>query len=298
MSKIVAARLFTLFALSLSFPAWADYGSLWSLVSVDPDYQSAKKCGKDAFVVISWNVSNFGGDEPPKRIEMVSNVLRHAEMAFILEVSASFQGPKAVAVLHDALMRKGAKWQYSVSNPSTPEPAGKHTSERIAFLWKDSPSLKLGANSAELVTAIEKTVAREPITVWAIGRKIGKAELIAFHARPEGSGAHEEGAAIANYARTVTAGHQKGVQTVVLGDFNLSKDKLDPLFVPIGFRSGISGATTLRKDGEGLSKKRDNAYFNGEGVCEAGRIRTDKLFGTDSVRASDHLPIYVAFEAK
>lgn len=285
-----------------AFDAKADYKELWSLGAIDPDYVAAKKCGANAFVVVSWNVVNFGGNESPERVESLAKILKHSELAFVLEVSGSHQGPKAAAVLQEELSRKGSKWRIAVSDATTPEPAGKNTSERVVAYWK-SHAVSVGALSAGLVKNLSGSVAREPYRIDAISPRLGKVEFFAFHARPENSGALEESILVAKEASALsllTSGSQKSesdVGTVVLGDFNLSKQQLDRLFVPHGFTAGISGATSLRKNGDGVSRKRDNAYFRNVSVCEAGRIRTDKIFGTASVKVSDHVPVYLAIQA-
>lgn len=285
-----------------AFDAKADYKELWSLGAIDPDYVSVKKCGADAFVVISWNVINFGGDEPIKRIENLAKILRNSELAFVLEVSGSHQGPKAAAALQEELSRKGSAWRMSVSDATTPEPAGKNTSERVVAYWK-SHAVSISALSAGLVKNLSSSVAREPYRIEAISSRLGKVEFFAFHARPENSGALEESILVAREASALSLltsdGRKSGtdIGTVVMGDFNLSKKQLDRLFVPHGFTAGVSGATSLRKNGEGVSRKRDNAYFRNVSVCEAGRIRTDKIFGTASVKVSDHMPVYLAVQA-
>lgn len=277
-----------------AFDAKADYNELWSLGAIDPDYVAAKKCGPDAFVVISWNVANFGGNEPAERIESLAKILRYSELSFVLEVSGSFQGPKAAAMLQEELMRKGARWRIAVSDATTAEPAGKNTSERMVAYWKQH-AVSMGALNSGLVSELAPTVAREPYRIEAITSKLGKVEFYSFHARPEGSGATEEAALVAAHLGSKRASSEIG--TVVLGDFNLSKTQLDKAFVPRGFQAGVSGATSLRKNGDGVSRKRDNAYFRNVSVCEAGRIRTDKIFGTNSVNVSDHVPIYLAIQA-
>ena len=277
-----------------AFDAKADYKELWSLGAIDPDYVAAKKCGPDAFVVVSWNVANFGGNEPSERIENLTKILRYSELAFVLEVSGSFQGPKAAAALQEELSRKGARWRIAVSEATTPEPAGKNTSERMVAYWK-SYAVSVGALNSGLVSELAPTVAREPYRIEAITPKLGKVEFYSFHARPEGSGALEEAALVATHLGSKRTPSDIG--TVVLGDFNLSKAQLDKAFVPHGFQAGVSGASSLRKNGDGVSRKRDNAYFRNVSVCEAGRIRTDKIFGAKSVTVSDHVPIYLAIQA-
>lgn len=277
-----------------AFDAKADYKELWSLGAIDPDYVAAKKCGPDAFVVISWNVANFGGNEPSERIENLTKILRYSELAFVLEVSGSFQGPKAAAALQEELSRKGARWRIAVSEATTPEPAGKNTSERMVAYWR-SYAVSVGALNSGLVSELAPTVAREPYRIEAITPKLGKVEFYSFHARPENSGASEEAALVASYLGSKRTPSDIG--TVVLGDFNLSKAQLDKAFVPHGFQAGVSGASSLRKNGDGVSRKRDNAYFRNVSVCEAGRVRTDKIFGTDSVKVSDHVPVYLAIQA-
>lgn len=271
----------------------ADYQKLWSLGAIDPDF-TPRQCGKGALVAVSWNVANFGNEDKKGRLDAVVSVLRHADIVFVLEVSGSFHGPQSAALLQDALSRTEAKWQMKVSDATSAEPAGKNTVERVVVYWRPD-RVKIGEINAGLVSALSGTVAREPFRIETVGKNTGKVEFYSFHARPEGSGAIEEAALVANFVHR-NGNVPRDVGTIVLGDFNLSRSQLDKAFVPYGFQGGISGASSLRKKGDGLSRKRDNAYFRNAPVCESGRVRTDKIFGTDSVRVSDHVPIYVVLE--
>ena len=75
----------------------------------------------------------------------------------IVEVVAGLGGSQAVARLADELNRKGSKWDYSISDPTTGSPS---KSERYAFLWKTSKLKKIGA--AFLENKYQTEIEREP----------------------------------------------------------------------------------------------------------------------------------------
>jgi hypothetical protein len=84
--------------------------------------------------LLSWNIANLGKSKDDGEIEAMVRVIKDFEVVAIQEVVAGPGGPQAVARLVDALNRRGSKWDYVVSNPTS---GGKGV-ERYAFLWKPS----------------------------------------------------------------------------------------------------------------------------------------------------------------
>lgn len=73
------------------------------------------------------------------------------------EVVAGHGGAQAVAKLADELNRKGAKWDYIVSDPTS---SSAYKTERYAFLWKTSKVKKIGKAWLEKKYHLE--IDREP----------------------------------------------------------------------------------------------------------------------------------------
>ena len=83
----------------------------------------------------SWNIRHMGKSKSAEEIEFMAKTLRNYDVVAIQEVVAGNGGAQAVAQLADELNRTGAKWDYSVSNPTQ---SSKYSSERYAYLWKTS----------------------------------------------------------------------------------------------------------------------------------------------------------------
>ena len=69
--------------------------------------------------ICSWNIQNFGKSKSDNEIEFIANTIRNYDAVAIIEVVAGYGGSQAVAKLADALNRKGTKWDYSISDPTT-----------------------------------------------------------------------------------------------------------------------------------------------------------------------------------
>ncbi len=63
----------------------------------------------------------------------MAELVRDADIVAIQEVVAGYGGAQAVARLVDNLNRKGAKWDYVISDPTN---SPKYVTERYAFIWK------------------------------------------------------------------------------------------------------------------------------------------------------------------
>jgi deoxyribonuclease-1-like protein len=86
--------------------------------------------------VCSWNLENFGKSKSDTTIEFIANTIKDYDVVAIQEVVAGYGGSQAVAKLCDVLNRKGAKWDYTVSDPTSSN--NSYKVERYAFIWKTS----------------------------------------------------------------------------------------------------------------------------------------------------------------
>ncbi|MBF0240650.1 MAG: hypothetical protein HQM12_23360 [SAR324 cluster bacterium] len=118
------------------------------------------ECQPDAISVMSWNIQNLGGSlyrkAPSKDIselETIIQTVKGSDIVAIQEVMVS-TGAKAIALIADGLNRTGAKWDYSVSDPTS-----GRGSERYAFLWKTS---KVFLVKAWLSQSLSDPLDREP----------------------------------------------------------------------------------------------------------------------------------------
>ena len=75
----------------------------------------------------------MGKSKDDQEIEVMAQSLKDADLVAIQEVVAGYGGSQAVARLAEALNRKGDRWDYRISDPTSSTP---QTREKYAFLWK------------------------------------------------------------------------------------------------------------------------------------------------------------------
>ena len=107
--------------------------------------------------LLSWNIENFGQSKSNQEISFIANTLRDYDIVAIQEVVAGDGGAQAVAKLADELNRKGTKWDYVISDPTS---SSAYKTERYAFLWKTSKIKKIG--KAWLEKRYHLEIDREP----------------------------------------------------------------------------------------------------------------------------------------
>jgi endonuclease/exonuclease/phosphatase family metal-dependent hydrolase len=107
--------------------------------------------------VISWNVENLGKSKSDSTITYIANTLKNYDVVALQEVVAGYGGAQAVAKLAEELNRKGSKWDYVISDPTT---SSAYKTERYAFLWKTSKVKKIG--EAWLEKKYSQEIDREP----------------------------------------------------------------------------------------------------------------------------------------
>jgi len=246
---------------------------------------------QDTLSIVSWNLKNLGKSKDAGEITHIANTVRNFDVIAIQEVVAGPEGPKAVARLHDELNRKGAKWDYRISNPTS---GGGNKSERYAFVWKTS-RLKL-VGDAWLEDKYHQEIVREPYFI-RMESASGVFTLVNFHAITKSDKPETE----IKYFRFLPQRYRSH-RLIFTGDFNLpqSHTVFNPL-KKMGFISAMQGQkTSLRQaciDGDCLASEFDNfflqpAYFT---LHSKGIIPFYQAF-EDLKQArlvSDHVPIFI-----
>jgi endonuclease/exonuclease/phosphatase family metal-dependent hydrolase len=241
--------------------------------------------------VISWNVENLGKSKSDSTITYIANTLKDYDVVALQEVVAGYGGSQAVAKLVKELNRKGAKWDYVVSEPTS---SSAYKTERYAFLWKTSKVNKIG--DAWLEKKYNLEIDREPYyCTFKYDKK--SVTLVNFHAITKSKQPETE----IKYFKFLPAQYPL-LNLMFIGDFNCpeSHTVFNPL-KKMGFASVFENQkTTLKKEcdkKECLASEFDNIWYN------SSKIKVLKkdviLFYTDfddlklAGEISDHIPIWV-----
>lgn len=243
--------------------------------------------------ICSWNLEKFGKSKDDQAIEFIANTLKEFDVIAIVEVVAGYGGAQAVSRLNDELNRKGAKWDYIISEPTTSSPNKK---ERYAFIWKTSRVKLIG--KAWLENKYQVEIEREPF--FATFRSEGKEfTLITFHAITKSQQPEKE----IKYFKYFPIEYPKN-NLLICGDFNCpeSNSVFNPL-KSIGYKPILSGQkTTLRqtcKNNDCLASEFDNLFYDYKknSFIKSGVVSFYKSFSSmkEAKKISDHLPIYFQF---
>jgi endonuclease/exonuclease/phosphatase family metal-dependent hydrolase len=247
--------------------------------------------------ICSWNLENFGKSKSESEIDFIANTLNKFDVVAILEVVAGDGGADAVSRLSDALNRKGTKWDYSISNPTSSTNAYKV--ERYAFLWKTAKIKKVGDAWLEKKFSLE--IDREPY--FANFKAEGKQfTLAAFHAITKSKQPETE----IKYFKYIPAEYPD-LKIIFCGDFNCpqSHSVFNPL-KNMGYVPALVGQKTSLKQkcvgDQCLASEYDNFFYKKDSynLLRAGIIAFYKSF-TDLKEArkiSDHVPIFLEVEWK
>lgn len=243
--------------------------------------------------LVTWNLLNLGRSKDARELDFIADVLRGYDLVAVQEVSTGPAGAQAVALLADALDRRGADWDYTISDPTSGS-----GSERYAFLWKTA-RLRL-AGPAWLEATLADAIDREPFLARfeAGGRRL----LVAsFHAVPRDKKPQAEIARL-------DALHRRYADDalLVVGDFNLSQqDEAFDGLKALGYAPALVGQkTSLRmKPKESglpdahLANEYDNIFYEPAALHadSAGVVDFTGRFATlQEARAiSDHLPVFL-----
>src|SRR6187399_500 len=114
---------------------------------------------KDKVQICSWNLMDFGKSKSDVEMEFIASTVKDYDIVLIQEVvSKDPGGAQAVGRLGEALSRKGAKWEYRISDPTSGD--NSYKKERYAFLWKTARVTLVGKPWLEQKYTVE--IDREP----------------------------------------------------------------------------------------------------------------------------------------
>lgn len=203
-----------------------------------------------------WNLHDFGKSKSEVEIDFIANTIKTFDIIAIQEVVASEGGAQAVARLADALNRKGAKWDYAISDPTS---SSAYKAERYAYIWKPGRVLLFG--NPWLEKRFSQQIDREP---FLANFKVGNDQftLVNFHAITKSMQPETE----IKYFKFFQEEYPS-LNLIFSGDFNCpqSHSVFNPL-KKVGYMPIIMGQkTSLRKNcisNECLASEFDNIFFN------------------------------------
>ena len=245
--------------------------------------------------LMSWNLKDFGSSKTDEDISAIAEIIKPYDIIAIQEVVAGPGGAKAVARLHEALNRKGTKWDYEISPVTSGSSA--HKAERYAFFWQASKVNRVGKGWME--KKYGDLIEREPFYA-RFSVKGKKITLINFHAITKSQQPETE----IKYFKFFPMEYP-GEALVFCGDFNVPQSH--SVFNPIkkmGYISALIGQkTSLRQRciaDDCLASEFDNFYFDGKKLklLSAGIIHFYRHFAniSDARKISDHVPIFSTIE--
>ena len=104
-----------------------------------PPKTSKKEERTDRVKFVTWNLYNIGLSKDDEEMEYIASLLRNYDIVAVQEVSTQISGPRAITKLNEELSRKGSKWDYVISDPTSGAGA-----ERYAYLWRAEKVKLLG----------------------------------------------------------------------------------------------------------------------------------------------------------
>ncbi|QOW09799.1 endonuclease [Kaistella flava (ex Peng et al. 2021)] len=243
--------------------------------------------------LLSWNIENLGKSKSDFTITYVAETVKNYDIIAIQEVVAGYGGAQTVARLADELNRKGAKWDYTISDPTS---SSAYKTERYAFIWKTSKVKKIG--KAWLERKFHLEIDREPYfcTFQYEGKQF---TVVNFHAITKNRQPETE----IKYFKFLPHEYPN-LNLIFAGDFNCpqSHTVFNPL-KKMGYRSILMNQkTSLKKECREdlcLASEFDNMYFNAAKIkhLNSGVIHFYKNFNSleDARKISDHIPIWFEF---
>ena len=245
----------------------------------------APKSGQ--YMIVYWNACNFGKTKKADILNAMSEMVKNADIVVILEVSVSDAGAQAVARFSDTLNRKGAKWDYIVSDPTSGE-----GSERVAICWKTS-RVEGMRKTARLLLDVASSIDREPF--FMDFRVDGKLLSVGgFHAVPTAKHPEHDFAVLAESSLM-----RSGERMIFGGDFNLPAKKVQAPLRSLGLETFLEVPTSLgtkiHADGSYFSKEYDHICTRGIHVKQVGIADQVQYMNNDLTlgrNISDHVPVY------
>jgi deoxyribonuclease-1-like protein len=243
--------------------------------------------------LLSWNLENFGKSKSGQEILFIANTIKDFDIVAIQEVVAGNGGTRAVAKLADELNRKGSKWDYCISDPTS---SSAYKTERYAFLWKTKTVKLKGKPWLEQKFHLE--IDREPYyaTFEIKGRTI---TIASFHAITKSKQPETE----IKYFKFLPQEYSH-LNLIFAGDFNCpeSHTVFNPL-KKLGYTPILQNQkTTLKTKPRGnnyLASEFDNVFYKNNSIncIKSDVILFYKSFNSlqEARKISDHIPIWVEF---
>jgi endonuclease/exonuclease/phosphatase family metal-dependent hydrolase len=244
--------------------------------------------------LMSWNLKDFGNSKSDTEINFIANTLKNYDVVAIQEVVAGEGGAQAVARLAGALNRKGSKWDYTISNPTSS--TNSYKVERYAFIWKTNKLKKIG--DAWLEKKYHLEIDREP---YFITFKQGDETftVCTFHAITKTKQPERE----IKYFRFIPAEYPN-LNIIFCGDYNCpqSHSVFNPL-KSMGYLPILKNQKTSLKlkcvNNNCLASEFDNMFCNSKfKVINSSIIPFHNQFATltEARQISDHVPILLEFK--
>jgi endonuclease/exonuclease/phosphatase family metal-dependent hydrolase len=244
--------------------------------------------------ITSWNLENLGKSKSQVVINFIANTLKDFDIIAIQEVVAGDGGAQAVARLADELNRKGSKWDYRISDPTSG--LNSYKRERYAFIWKTSKVTLVGRPWLE--TKYTNEINREPFFA-TFKSKDKRFTLVTFHAITKKMQPETE----IKYFKFLPAEYPDK-NLIFCGDFNCpqSHTVFNPL-KKMGYRPIFTEQKTSLKmepvNNECLASEFDNVFYNRAKVrfINSGVIKFYRSFNSlkNARTVSDHIPIWFQF---
>ncbi|MFV8372362.1 endonuclease/exonuclease/phosphatase family protein [Flavobacterium sp. LB2P74] len=243
--------------------------------------------------LLSWNIENLGKSKSDATINYIANTLRDYDIIAIQEVVAGYGGAQAVARLASELNRKGAKWDYVISDPTS---SSAYKTERYAFIWKTNKLKKIGRAWLEKKYHLE--IDREPyFCTFQYENK--QFTVVNFHAITKKKQPETE----IKYFKFLPEEYPS-LNLIFTGDFNCPQSHT--VFIPLkkmGYQSIlVNQKTSLKqacKNGKCLASEFDNMYYKTSKISSinSGIISFHKNFNSlkEARKISDHIPIWFEF---
>lgn len=239
--------------------------------------------------LVSWNIENLGKSKSEATITFIANTVKEFDIIALQEVVAGEGGAQAVARLAEALNRKGSKWDYIISDPTS---SSAYKTERYAFLWKTSRVKKIGNAWLEKKYTLE--IDREPY--YCTFQYNNKSFTIAnFHAITKSKQPETE----IKYFKFLPNQYPT-LNLIFVGDFNCpqSHSVFNPL-KKMNYKSVfINQKTSLKKECKEnicLASEFDNIWYNDLKISisnsKALHFYTTFKSLKEAREISDHIPI-------
>ncbi len=242
--------------------------------------------------LLSWNIENLGSSKSNQEITFIANTIKDFDIIAIQEVVAGDGGAQAVAKLADELNRKGAKWDYTISDPTS---SSAYKTERYAFIWKTARVKKIGKAWLELKYHLE--IDREPyLCTFQYENK--QFTVVNFHAITKKMQPETE----IKYFKFLPSEYPN-LNLIFLGDFNCpqSHTVFNPLRKMGYLPTLVNQKTSFKKEcvnGDCLASEFDNIFYNTKiKKLNSGILPFYKNFNSlkEARMISDHIPIWFEF---